>query len=133
MLIVLFVFFEQYKFIISVISFRIFHFLKNTEYGKARIAAFKNDREIIENHWSDDKDLIYLTYFCRGLYVLGTLSVAYSMTEISKVSLYSLERAPDDIGFFLFFGYCLIMAGIVLTCLAEFHIIFYRNTPVKNK
>lgn len=132
--IILCIFFEQYKLIISLIFFRIFHFLKNTKYGKAKISIFKNDREIIDNHWSNDRDLIYLTYFCRGLYLLGVLNVGYSIISISRIDIYSsLNSVSENAAFFLFFGYFLISTGILLTGLAEFHIIFFRNTPVKEQ
>lgn len=77
-------------------------FLKNTKYVKARISVFKNDRRIIDNDWSKDITLIYLTYFCRRLYILGTLSIAYSIINISRVNIYSLENASENMSFFFF-------------------------------
>ena len=135
-LFIVFLLLELPRFILSLLIFRIGHYIKNTEYGKSRLLTFNKDRETIEGHWTKDKDLIYLTRVSRGFYLLGFLNIYYFLFIVYSLKLdplEALEKAPENVSYFLWLGLLSILIGLFLTFLGETHIIFFRNTPVKEQ
>ena len=145
LLICLILYIGIYQYIISILFFRVFFYLKTFPYIQDKLKIFKEDQLTIADHWKKDKDLIIITYICRFLYLIGISILCYFLsyirsleTEFLKVLLSggkNIEELllPWHMEILLFVGCSLILCGLLLTFIAETHIIFYRNTPVKAK
>lgn len=141
-LIIVIVYFEAYDFLYPSFSSVSIFYLRKTEYWKKKIAIFKKDQETIKNHWDNDRDLVYLTRFCRVCWLLGlwSLSVCFILlyTHMLDMEAYMhislnmniVERFTTINSFFLNFGVCSLLFGSIMSFCGEIHIIFFRNSPI---
>tara|TARA_R110001592_G_scaffold150202_3_gene375973 strand:- start:1880 stop:2353 length:474 start_codon:yes stop_codon:yes gene_type:complete len=136
------IYLEIYRFIFSIFIFRLILYIKTFDFVKERIAILKKDQHSISTNWKEDKDLIFITKFCRFLYLIGSLAIFYFVFEAKKINTILLDRktflTPDLLDKFpieatnsLYLGLFIILFGIILTFIAEMHIIFYSNIPLK--
>lgn len=140
-LIIVIVYFEAYNFLYPSFSSVSIFYLRKTEYWKKKIAIFKKDQETIKNHWDNDRDLVYLTKFCRVCWLLGlwSLSVCFILLYTHMLDMESymhislnmniVERFTAINSFFLHFGVCSLLFGSIMSFCGEIHIIFFRNSP----
>lgn len=68
-----------YRFLFSLVSLRLFLYLKNIHWVHKYLIVYKRDQETLRHHWIKDKYLILLTNVCRFLYVSGFLFIFYSL------------------------------------------------------
>ena len=134
-----------YQFILSIAIFRVFFYLKRFPYIQNKLKLFKEDQSTIETHWKKDKDLITITYICRGFYLVGLLFILFSLVYIKSLEKKVLNLflsggknigdllVPYYVESIFYLGFILILCGLLVTFIAELHIIFYRNIPVKAK
>ncbi len=132
-----------YKLLISVAIFRFFHYLKTIPSVQESLLIYKEDARIIQEHWDNDKDLIYINRFCYFLVIVGMSCIYYSLYIMKTVGtmenymrvligeIEATELLPPEILNLYYFGFALLVSVLWIYLFAQAHIIFCRNTPTK--
>ena len=140
-LVTVFIAVGYYRLVLSVFLFTLISCAKKVPFVKERFDGYLKDQRIIEGHWANDLDLVYIRYFYRSCWFISFLIglyLYYRFGNLSPVDSYCFAfglrpRWSSEFNFLfhLFFG--LIFLGLFVKFLAETHIIWYRNTPVDYK
>jgi len=62
-----------YRLVFSVFFFTLVSCAKKVPFVKEKFACFLKDQKIIESHWTNDLDLVYIRYFYRSCWFISFL------------------------------------------------------------
>jgi len=119
-------------------------FAQFSERAQKQLVIMAKDVKTIQSHWEKDQDLRYLTYVIRGLYGLAiALWIAgfyflanLPMEETARVMSGFMPEVEkwlwgSKFSIAWMMGSTVFVVSATIELVANLHIIFYRNTPVR--